>query len=157
MMKYSLIVLLSFLTIVPACNSEQKQKATIFSDSGKADIKTRIPLELKADTSQFPKAYSNERFKEVSIVRIADHKFQVAGKAQVFEATFSWVIEDGHEELQKGSQMTNAGAPEWGDFRFIVEAGKKRDNSTLTLILFESSPKDGSRQYELPIILNEFR
>jgi hypothetical protein len=154
MMNYSLILFLSFLIIVSACNnSEQKEKAAIFSDSGKADIKPHIPGERKADTSQFPKAYSNERFKEVSIARIEDHKFQVKGKAQVFEATFSWVIEDGHEELQKGSQMTNAGAPEWGEFSFTVEAEKKRDNSILTLILFESSPKDGSRQYELPIML----
>ena len=146
MMNYSLIVFLSFLIIVCACNnSEQKEEVAISSDSGKA--------ESQADTSQFPKAYSNERFKEVSIARIADHKFQLKGKAQVFEATFSWVIEDGYEELQKGSQMTNAGAPEWGEFSFTVEAEKKRDNSTLTLILFESSPKDGSRQYELPIML----
>ena len=71
----------------------------------------------------------------------------------MFEAAFSWIIEDGQEELQKGFQMTNAGAPEWGEFNFTVTAKKKRDNSTLTLILFEASAKDGSRQYELPIKL----
>jgi hypothetical protein len=49
--------------------------------------------------------------------------------------------------------MTDAGAPEWGRFSFTVEAVKKRANSTLHIILFESSAKDGSRQYELPILL----
>ena len=28
-----------------------------------------------------------------------------------------------------------------------------RPNSTLTLILFETSAEDGSRQYELPLVL----
>jgi hypothetical protein len=63
------------------------------------------------------------------------------------------VLEDGHEELQQGFQMTDAGAPEWGKFKFTIEAKKKRANSTLTLILFEASPKDGSRQHELSMAL----
>ena len=152
-MNYSLIRNFLLLIALSGCNnSEQKGKVSIPSDSEKTHINPHIPIESRGDTSP-PKTYSNQRFKEVSIEKGTDHKFQVKGKAQVFEATFSWVIEDGHEELQKGSQMTNAGAPEWGEFSFIVEAEKKRDNSTLTLILFESSPKDGSRQYELPIIL----
>jgi hypothetical protein len=54
---------------------------------------------------------------------------------------------------EKGFQMTDAGAPEWGKFEFAINVQKKRQNSTLTLILFESSPKDGSRQYELLIPL----
>jgi hypothetical protein len=62
-------------------------------------------------------------------------------------------VEDGHDELKKGFQMTDAGAPAWGNFTFNIEVKKKRPNSTLTLILFESSPKDGSRTHELPIPL----
>ncbi len=50
--------------------------------------------------------------------------------------------------------MTEAGAPEWGKFEFTIDAKKKREISTLILILFESSAMDGSRQYELPIVLN---
>ena len=49
--------------------------------------------------------------------------------------------------------MTDAGAPEWGDFDFTIIVQKKRENSKLTLVLFESSAKDGSRQDELPIVL----
>ena len=49
--------------------------------------------------------------------------------------------------------MTDAGAPEWGSFEFTIKVHKKRDHSTLTFVLFESSPKDGSRQHELPITL----
>lgn len=100
-----------------------------------------------------PKVYSNERFKDVTVEKTGDNTFLIKGKGQIFEANFNWVIEDGHEELQKGYTMTGAGAPEWGNFSFTVTAPKKNPNSTLHLIIFESSPKDGSRQYELPILL----
>ncbi|MEX2232537.1 MAG: Gmad2 immunoglobulin-like domain-containing protein [Cyclobacteriaceae bacterium] len=99
------------------------------------------------------KSYSNVRFKDVTVEKVGPNRFTIEGKGQIFEASFSWVVEDGHEELQQGFQMTDAGAPEWGKFKFTIEAQKKRTNSTLTLILFESSPKDGSRQHELPIVL----
>ncbi len=105
------------------------------------------------DTLIFSKVYVNERFKDVTVTKTGDHSFLIKGKAQIFEANFAWVIEDGHDELQKGHHMTDAGAPEWGNFSFTIDAPKKDPNSTLHLILFESSPKDGSRQYELPILL----
>jgi hypothetical protein len=87
------------------------------------------------------------------VEKIAADKFRIQGEAQIFEANFSWVIEDGHNELKKGYEMTDAGAPEWGKFDFTIDIQKKNDNSTLILILFEISAKDGSRQYELPIPL----
>jgi hypothetical protein len=99
------------------------------------------------------KIYSNQRFKEVTVEKIAEHKFLVQGKGQIFEASFNWVVEDGHEEIKKGFQMTDAGAPAWGNFKFTIDVQKKNPNSTLHLILFESSAKDGSRQYELPVTL----
>lgn len=121
-----------------ACNKKQQTETVIH------DTEVAVPL---------PKVYSNERFKEVTVEKTEENKFVVKGKGQIFEASFSWVVDDGHEELQKGFQMTDAGAPEWGNFMFTVEVNKKRPNSTLTLVLFESSAKDGSHQHELPIIL----
>ena len=106
-----------------------------------------------AAASRPPKTYSNARFKDVTVIRTGDHLYTVRGKGQIFEANFGWVVEDGHEELQQGHQMTDAGAPEWGAFSFTVKAEKKRPNSTLTLILFETSARDGSRQHQLPITL----
>ena len=100
-----------------------------------------------------PKIYSNKRFKDVTVEKTGEHSFLIKGKGQIFEANFSWVVEDGHEEIKKGYQMTDAGAPEWGNFSFTIDVKKKRANSTLHLILFEISAKDGSRQYELPIFL----
>lgn len=97
--------------------------------------------------------YSNQRFKDVTVQKTGEHTFRIKGKGQIFEASFGWVVEDGHNELKQGFEMTDAGAPEWGKFNFTVDVKKQRENSTLTLILFETSAKDGSRQHQLPIKL----
>lgn len=89
----------------------------------------------------------------MNVERVGGNAFRVRGAAQIFEASFGWVVEDGHNELASGHEMTSAGAPEWGQFDFTVTAEKQNDNSTLHLILFESSAKDGSRQHQLPIPL----
>lgn len=99
------------------------------------------------------KVYSNNRFRNVTVTKSGIDTYRIKGEAQIFEASFSWVVEDGHNELKKGHQMTDAGAPEWGHFDFTITAKKQRANSVLHLILFESSAKDGSRQFELSILL----
>lgn len=156
-MRY--IYFLLVITIA-GCNSDGRQKDSD-TKTGNAGVKTEAdpsdtsdPKTDGAKSSQFlPKIYSNERFKDVRAEKTGEHTFLVTGKGQIFEANFSWVVEDGHEELKQGFQMTDAGAPEWGNFSFTVDVPKKRPNSTLHLVLFESSAKDGSRQYELPIPL----
>jgi hypothetical protein len=146
-MKFiSALALLAFAS----CNTgeskpgEKTNYDTVAVEKKKVDTKNIKPD--SADIATKPGVFSNERFKEVRVKKMAGDKFEVSGKAQIFESQFGWVVEDGHEELKTGSAMTDAGAPEWGNFNFIVEAPKKKANSVLHLILFESSPKDGSRQ-----------
>ena len=103
--------------------------------------------------ASFNKSYGNKRFKDVIVEKIGASKYRITGKGQIFEASFGWVVEDGHRELKSGHEMTDMGAPEWGNFSFTVDVAKQRPNSTLHLILFETSAKDGSRQHELPIPL----
>jgi hypothetical protein len=141
-----------------ACNNAEQQDQST-TDSAKIRIDTTlVDIKLEEIRSEDPpppppKIYANARFKNVLVVRKGEHEFSIQGKAQVFEANISWVVEDGHEELKKGFVTTDAGAPAWGNFEFSIDVQKKRPNSTLTLILFESSAKDGSRQHELPIRL----
>lgn len=78
--------------------------------------------------------------------------FTVSGQARVFEAAFSWSLEDGHNILAEGHTMANQGAPEWGDFEFEVNY-KQATNSTLMLIVFVHSAKDGSPEHQLIIPL----
>jgi len=143
---------LSFILLV-ACNNSDPKDVTPKADTLQSlPGKPQVPKEEKPEVV-LPKKYSNKRFREVTVERTGTDKFLVRGQGQIFEANFSWIVEDGHEELMKGFQMTDAGAPEWGKFEFTITVPKKRENSTLTLILFESSPEDGSRQHELPIAL----
>ena len=146
-----------------AVNSDTEM--IVSSQTKKDSAKLVDKNEVAVDTSLFTgkdiihkksfheKVYSNQRFKDVTIEQINQYEFRIKGKGQIFEASFGWVIEDGHEELQQGYATTDAGAPEWGNFSFVVNAQKKRPNSTLHLVLYETSAKDGSRQYELPIPL----
>ncbi len=108
---------------------------------------------VESENTSIGKSYSNARFRKVTVEKTGAKTFTIKGEAQIFEANFSWIIEDGHNELQKGFEMTDAGAPEWGAFNFTVTAEKQRPNSTLMLVLFETSAKDGSRQHELGIVL----
>ncbi|PDO09770.1 MAG: hypothetical protein BLM47_10830 [Candidatus Reconcilbacillus cellulovorans] len=84
--------------------------------------------------------------------------FVVRGKARVFEATFNWELEDGHNLLASGHEMTDAGAPGWGNFAFQVRY-EQPTNAHLGLILFVHSAKDGSRDHELilPLKAADFR
>jgi hypothetical protein len=154
----TLLPLILFTLI--ACNEATREKETEKNDS--AGVETPVKPPAKEDSVKVVKdsstikpsrTYSNERFREVIVTKTGAARYNIRGEAQIFEANFGWVVEDGHNELKKGNEMTDAGAPAWGNFNFSFSVKKDRPNSTLTLILFESSPKDGSRQYELPIAL----
>jgi hypothetical protein len=136
-----------------ACNKKENQRSTIVNDTLITIPEITTVIKDEKPEIHLPKQYSNERFKEVTVERIDENKFRIRGKGQIFEASFNWIIEDGHDELETGFQTTDAGAPEWGNFDFTIAVQKKRENSKLTLVLFESSAKDGSRQHELPIVL----
>ncbi len=148
--SYVLFIIVCFVS----CNRNPKN---IKTDSVSVPQENRIdstPITSeKQMDSLLVTSYSNERFKEVTVNKVDVNKFMIEGQGQIFEANFGWVVEDGHNELAKGFEMTDAGAPEWGKFKFEVEVEKQRPNSTLMLILFETSAKDGSRQHELPIVL----
>jgi hypothetical protein len=146
-----------FLLLIIGCQSgsnthpEENKGDTISIDHTKTVPKSDTVYNDPSEIS--PKVYSNARFRNVTVEKTGDHTFVIRGQGQIFEANFNWVIEDGHDELQKGYTMTDAGAPEWGNFKFTVTAPKPDPNTTLHIILFESSAKDGSRQHELPILL----
>jgi len=139
-MKKLLSCLLIFSIFCLSCSQQQNEEK-----------------EIKTGNEDHPyekvRTYENERFKDVKIEKVAENSYRVTGKAQVFEATLSYVVEDGHYEITKGFTTTDAGAPDFGNFEFTVNAEKREPNTTLMLILFESSPKDGSRTHELIIPL----
>lgn len=147
MFKKSIICLL--LLSIFSCKQNDSQDATINDSLVQTDS-------VKIENSNEPKKevleeLSNERFRKVTLEKVGEHKFRVKGQAQVFEATINWSVEDGHYILKEGFVTADAGGPEWGNFDFTFEVEKAEENSTLTLILFEISAKDGNQQYQLPI------
>lgn len=144
-------IILLLIILFTACNKKE-----VTTGQAQEIVKTSdtVQLNKKPVSSNITvKKYSNERFRNVTVEKVNDNTFRVKGEGQIFEASFSWVIEDGHDELKEGYEMTDAGAPEWGKFDFTLDVAKNRKNSALTLILFEISANDGSRQHELPIVL----
>ncbi len=148
MKKLKITYLIIFILLF-ACNESTKTDQTEQEKNVEEEVMTEIKTPGKKDT-----AYSNDRFKEVQVAQVSPDTYKVTGTAQVFEATLSYVVEDGHYELAKGFTTTDAGAPEFGNFEFTVNVEKNQPNSTLMLILFESSPKDGGRTHELYIPLD---
>ncbi|WP_274653465.1 Gmad2 immunoglobulin-like domain-containing protein [Paenibacillus humicola] len=82
----------------------------------------------------------------------AGPSFTVEGEARVFEAAFSWKLEDGHYILAEGHEMADEGGPAWGHFRFDVSY-EKASQADMQLILFVYSAKDGSVEHQLVIPL----
>ena len=149
------ITLLIPVILLVACNNNETKNTPIQTDTLKTTPETSEAIKEKPEAIiPASKTYFNKRFRDVTVEKTGANKFRINGQGQIFEASFNWIVEDGHEELKKGFQTTDAGAPEWGKFEFTIDVQKKRENSTLTLILFESSAMDGSRQYELPIVLD---
>lgn len=100
-----------------------------------------------------PPTYANARFRNVAVMKMSKDTYKITGEGQIFEASFNWVVEDGHNELKSGYTTTDAGAPAWGNFTFSITVAKMRENSVLHLILFELNAKDGRRTHDLPILL----
>jgi hypothetical protein len=144
-LKNKIPIFIVVLCLAFACRNKSSERQNNVPDSSDVydDDEERDTIDV----------FSNERFRNVFVEKIGDSTFKVSGQAQVFEAAFSWTVEDDQGEIKKGHAMTNAGAPEWGNFEFETSIARKDSNSVLHLILFESSPKDGSRQHELPIPL----
>ena len=148
-MKFIKLLFLAVAIFFYGCNSnDTSEKAA--ADSAK--IKTLPKKEIAAEIINKP--FSNERFENVIVTKITEDSIAISGKAQVFEATFNWVLKQGNKEIKSGYQTTDAGAPEWGNFKFGLSIASQSD-STMHLVLFESSAKDGSRMSELAIPLGQ--
>ncbi len=145
--------MLFLLILLVGCSTSGEEKTATDSETTETTFDAEETTEEKADIPPPPEYYANDRFRDVWVERLGEHTFRIQGQARVFEATVSWVVEDGHVELKEGFVTADAGGPEWGAFDFTIEVEKIRTHSSLTLVLFELSAKDGSHQGELPIPL----
>jgi hypothetical protein len=110
------------------------------------DARTGKPVPVPVAENEAFRVFSPEPGTE------SGQTFTVEGEARVFEAAFSWTLEDGHNILAEGHEMAESGAPEWGRFQFDVSY-EKASQSNMMLILYVHSAKDGSTEHELVIPL----
>ncbi len=146
---------LIFLALILLCACKQQDSKIVAADDTVVSGDTVLTADPSVQIQKNGIVYGNKRFRDVTVEKLPDGTFHIQGEAQIFEANFSWVLEDGHNELDKGHEMTDVGAPDWGKFSFTIDSPKKEENTTLHLILFEISAKDGSRQHELAILLDQ--
>ena len=135
------IILFSMIVLFSCTNKKESKGEPV--EILKTSDTVQVIKEAQSDIVIL-KEYANKRFREVTVQKLEGDKFRVKGQGQIFEASFSWIVEDGHYELAEGFDSTDAGAPEWGNFDFTLAVPTKDTNSTLTLILFETSAKDPS-------------
>lgn len=133
-----------------ACNSNEQDTDTPTTVYDSTNVPIEEPHIHGNDTVD---VYSNERFKNVWVEKVNDTSYRITGQAQVFEASFNWVLTNGETDIRSGYGTTDAGAPAFGHFSFEMSIPKKNAGEGLHLVLFESSAKDGSRQFELPLLL----
>jgi Immunoglobulin-like domain of bacterial spore germination len=129
------------------------------NDYGKKDGKTTMEDKEKTPSKEEEKTpaketilFKNDAFKVTSIVNEEAMKnvIIVEGKARVFEASFLYRLEDGHNVLAEGHTMADQGAPGWGNFKIKISHNHPSSpNGVLTL--YVASAKDGNPEHELHI------
>ena len=87
----------------------------------------------------------NVAFRNIK-VEGSNGEYKVIGEARVFEASFFYAVENGHDYvIDETVFTTQEGAPEWSTFELNISipSDKIPKNGTLLLQLFERSAKDG--------------
>jgi hypothetical protein len=101
---------------------------------------------------------ANNAFRNLKVTG-SDGFYTVTGEGRVFEAVFSYHIEDGNQILQEETFFPlNEGAPAWSPFEINIELSKDKlpANGTVTIVLYERSAKDGSPTNEIVLPLEQF-
>ena len=107
-MKYKVTIAVCAIAFITACQDRSAEQDYTENDTVTATNNEKLPDSSIYNDEHIPDTvdiFSGERFRNVRVEKIGDSTFELTGEAQVFEAAFSWVIEDGHNELQKGHIM----------------------------------------------------
>jgi Intracellular proteinase inhibitor/Immunoglobulin-like domain of bacterial spore germination len=86
-------------------------------------------------------------------------KYKVTGEARVFEGSFHYTVDDGHNYIiDEQVAHVKQGAPEWSPFELnlSIQSEKWPENGTLTLHLYERSEKDGNVIHSYDVALEQF-
>ncbi|GAA0379866.1 hypothetical protein GCM10008968_39610 [Bacillus horti] len=102
--------------------------------------------------------YENDTFRNIEVSG-ENGVYTITGEARVFEANLNYSVTEGHfYYIEDAHETTSNGAPNWGTFTINIDISEEElpVNGTVTLELYETSAKDGSRMDELFIPLESF-
>ena len=151
-----LVPLLLTGTLLIACSEEEKEpkeetpsEMNVKAEEKKTDT-TKSEEQKTEDKGAY--LYENDAFRiETVDVQEDGKKIIVSGLANVYEATISYSVEDGHEVFDTG--FVTASSAEWGTFELIVQLkdGSQPANGSYYVILYSESMADGSWMHQLEI------
>lgn len=121
-------------------------KATILLTVSKVNGQKLEANALQAEQSVTIPEEGNTAFRNVQVLG-ENGEYTVTGEVRVFEATFFYAVEDGHDYVVPETvQMASEGAPSWAPFEIKLSISKDKlpVNGALILHLYERSAKDGS-------------
>ncbi|MEH7224885.1 BsuPI-related putative proteinase inhibitor [Bacillus sp. JJ1566] len=121
-------------------------KANIFLTASEVNgLKIETNALQAAESFTIPQE-ENTAFRNVQVLG-ENGEYTVTGEVRVFEATFFYAVEDGHDYvIPETVQMASEGAPAWAPFEIKTSIPKDKlpTNGALILHLYERSAKDGS-------------
>ncbi|GGC74387.1 hypothetical protein GCM10007216_01240 [Thalassobacillus devorans] len=86
--------------------------------------------------------------------------YVITGEAKLFEGSFIYNVEDGHNMLiENTTHEVDEAAPSWSSFELEIDIAEDQlpENGTLTLTLFEIDPKSGNPTNVNYIPLEQFQ
>lgn len=151
-MKHVLALFIFFYSCNSASDNSTQQKP----DSENPETENSIPAIKVSDNSTVSykdSTYANKAFRNVVVTETGNGYFEINGEARVFEGTFYYFLRQEKKESDDEFVTASLGTPDWGKFNFSVNTSIFKNDIPLYLVMFQSSPKDGSRIDELTIRL----
>lgn len=115
--------------------------------------------DLESNPTTFTILEGNKAFRNIEVTG-ENGEYIVTGEARVYEGTFLYSVEDGHDYVVNETVQTiNEGAPAWSKFEISISIPKEKfpNNGSLIITLYEKSAKDGSIINTYNALLQQFQ
>lgn len=122
-------------------------------------LSTTTNFTLPETDNQSKNTSEQQAFRNVSVSG-GEGSYTITGEAQVFEGTFFYTVDDGHNYIVEEKMVqVKEGGPGWFPFQFEVSIPPEKlpENGTLNLTLYERSAKDDSIVNEYSVALDQFK
>ncbi len=112
----------------------------------------------QVEISDYPYMVENNAFRNVTVTG-SGGEYTIKGEGRIFEANMNYLVTDGHTVLLDKFMTLKEGAPAWAAFtlEISIPESQQPDVGLLTLQIYESSAKDGSKINRFNVPLEIFR